>query len=166
MQFTLYCYLMKYADDTKSLYRVNNKFNARGYIETWTIYFVDKSSDWQIILNLDKCHIMHFEDKIEVSEEKILGVMISNTGAPCLQVTTAALKGNQVLGKLLCSFTYRNKVTFVKLYKKYVRPHLENCIQAWCPWLIQDIELLENAQMRAVHATSGIKWVIQRNLHK
>ena len=122
-----------------------------------------------MLFNLDKCHIMHFGEKnlrhtytinghelTEVSEEKDLGVMISNTGTPCLQVATAASKGNQVLGQLLRSFTYKDKVTFVKLYKQYVRPHLENCIQAWCPWQIQDIELLENVQMRAVRAISGI----------
>ena len=29
------------------------------------------------------------------------------------------------------------------IYKTYIRPHLEYCIQAWSPYLIKDIEVLE-----------------------
>ena len=42
------------------------------------------------------------------------------------------------------------------MYKQYVRPHLECCVQAWSPWLQQDIDLLEKVQQRAVNAVSGL----------
>ena len=61
-----------------------------------------------------------------------------------------------MLGQLLRAFTYRDKFHFIKLYKQYVRHHLEYCVQAWSPWLQQDIDLIEKVQQRAVKAVSGL----------
>ena len=36
---------------------------------------------------------------------------------------------------------------------------MEYCVQAWSPWTVADIELLENVQKRAVRMTSGLKGV-------
>jgi len=38
---------------------------------------------------------------------------------------------------------------FRLIYKTYIRPHLEFCIQAWSPHYIKDIEVLENVQKAA-----------------
>ena len=38
---------------------------------------------------------------------------------------------------------------FRLIYKTYIRPHLEFCIQAWSPHYIKDIEVLENVQRAA-----------------
>ena len=40
------------------------------------------------------------------------------------------------------AFHYRDRWTFVRLYKLYVRPHLEFAAPAWSPWTIQDKECL------------------------
>ena len=127
------------------------------------------SSDWQMIFNLEKCHVLHFgttnprnsytindHPLLHVDEEKDLGIIISSSCTPSKQVSAAAMKANQVLGQLLRTFTYRDRYTFIRLYQQYVRPHLELCVQAWCPWLQQDIDLLENVQRRAVRAVSGL----------
>ena len=47
-------------------------------------------------------------------------------------------------------------MTWLKLYKQYVRPHLEYAIQAWCPWTVADIEALEGVQKRAIKMVSGL----------
>ena len=38
---------------------------------------------------------------------------------------------------------------FRLIYKTYIRPHLEFCIQAWSPHYIKDIEVLENVHKAA-----------------
>ena len=165
---TMHCYMLKFADDTKGLHQVNN--NSDGdKLQRDLDNLYKWSCDWQMLFNLDKCHILHFGKTNprydyningyqlhHVDEEKDLGVIIDSTCTPSKQVSAAALKGNQVLGQLLRSFTYRDKYTFIKLYKQYVRPHLEYSVQAWSPWLQQDVDLLENVQRRAVKAVSGI----------
>jgi hypothetical protein len=35
---------------------------------------------------------------------------------------------------------------FIRLYKQYVRPHLETSSQAWSPWTETDREILEKVQ--------------------
>ena len=49
------------------------------------------------------------------------------------------------------------KNTFLQLYKVYVRPHLEYCIQAWSPYHQADKDKLEKVQRRAVNMVAGLK---------
>ena len=37
-----------------------------------------------------------------------------------------------------------------------MRPHLEFAVQAWSPWFIKDIDLLEKVQHRAVNMVTGL----------
>ena len=56
----------------------------------------------------------------------------------------------------LLDIDYRDKEFFVRLYKCYVRPILEYAVQAWSPYLVQDVEKLEKVQMRAIKMVSGL----------
>ncbi len=51
---------------------------------------------------------------------------------------------------------YRDRRVFLLLYKQFVLCHLEFAIPAWSPWLIQDIEILERVQKRAVNFIVGL----------
>ena len=78
-------------------------------------------------------------------------MLITNDLKSSLQCASAAQKANQLLGRMSRSFSYRDKYAWIRLYKVYVRPILEYCIQAWSPWLI---ELLESVQKRVLKRTS------------
>ena len=41
------------------------------------------------------------------------------------------------------NFRRLEKPEFLALYKAYIRPHMEFCVQAWSPHLRKDIETLE-----------------------
>ncbi len=54
------------------------------------------------------------------------------------------------------NFHYRDRRTFVRLYKQYVRPHLEFASPAWSPWNLGDQEELEKVQEKAVKMVTGL----------
>ena len=48
---------------------------------------------------------------------------------------------------------------FLLIYKTYIRPHLEYCIQAWSrsPHLQRDIEVLERVQRAATNLVQDLR---------
>ena len=89
--------------------------------------------------------------------EKDVGVIVSSDNKPSKQCLAAAKKANSTLGRMARSVTYRDKFVWIGLYKTYVRPILEYCVQAWRPWLAKDIKVLEDVQRRAVRQVRGLK---------
>ena len=64
--------------------------------------------------------------ELEVTDfEKDVGVMISDSLKPSMQCAKAAKKANQVLGQIARAISFRDKFSFTKLCKVYVRPHLQ-----------------------------------------
>ena len=51
----------------------------------------------------------------------------------------------------------KEKQQILPLYKAIVRPHLENCIQAWKPYRKKDINKLERIQRRAIKMMSELR---------
>ena len=161
--------MKKFADDTKC-FMVVNKEEDRERFQTMLDNLGEWSSDWQMLFNTDKCHVIHAGrnnpefsykwggDQLQAaSEEKDVGVIISKTLKPSLQCAKAAMKANQVLGQMARAVSYRDKYTFIRLYKVYVRPHLQYCIPAWSPYSVADKEILESVQRRAVNMVSCIR---------
>ena len=73
---------------------------------------------------------MNDQEMENVEVEKDICVMVANNLKPSHQCSAAAGKANGVLGQISRAVKYRDKKTFIQLYKVYVRPHLEYCIQA------------------------------------
>ena len=62
----------------------------------------------------------------------------------------------KALGLIKRTFKYLNAKSLPKLYKTYVRPHLEFCVQVWSPYLVGDIDALEKVQPRATKLIPGL----------
>lgn len=92
-----------------------------------------------------------------ITEEVDLGVLTTSDLKPAKQCLKAANKANSVLRLLKLSFQHLNKKSFTLLYKTYVRPHLEYCIQTWSPYLVKDIQHLERVQRRATKLVHGFQ---------
>ena len=119
--------------------------------------------------NTSKCKVMHVGTtnlKIQYNmsghmlgtteTERDIGVLVSANMKPARQCQKAAQTAGSVLGQISRAFHYRDRKTFVKLYKQYVRPHLEFAVTAWSPWTVADKECLERVQMRAIKMVSGL----------
>ena len=61
----------------------------------------------------------------------------------------SAAKANSMVGLIKRTFTSVNTSVFTTLYKSMVRPIMEYASCIWSPYLIKDINLLENVQKRA-----------------
>ena len=100
-----------------------------------------------MLFNFGKCKCIHIghgnmdeEYKMgdavlgRTTQEKDLGVIFSADMKVSEQCRIAASKGNQILGLIRRTITYKEKQLIVPLYKAIVRSHLEYCIQAWRPY--------------------------------
>jgi ribonuclease P/MRP protein subunit RPP40 len=76
----------------------------------------------------------------------------------------AAKKANIVLGQLARGVTYRDKSTFIRLYKAFVLPHLSYAASAWSPYNKADKEVLEKVQRRAVMMVTNIRGSYEERL--
>ena len=170
--------ILKFADDTKLIKRIRTAVDNQNLQDIITKLY-EWATKWQMYFNVDKCKIVHLGSKNPLhqyymngseiqaaSSEKDLGVMLDNTAKPSLQCAKAAQKGNQVLGQLLRSFQCREKEVLTQLYKVFVRPHLEYAIQAWCPYLVKDIDILEKVQKRMVRQISNLQGSYEEKLKK
>lgn len=150
-----------FADDTKISAMINNVDCCLSLesdlqrISNWT-------NDWLVALNAEKCKVMHIGDKnpnysydinntplLKTTSERDLGIIISNDLKWSDQVNACANRANMVLGMVKRTFKFQNIVSLSRLYKAFVRPHLEYGVQVWNPHLKKDIAVLESVQRRA-----------------
>ena len=99
---------------------------------------------------------MNGSDLQSIDSERDIGVLMSSNLKPSLQCTLAANRASAILKQITRAFMYRDRKVFLLLYKQFVRCHLEFAIPAWSPWLVQDIEILERVQKRAVNFIVGL----------
>ncbi len=62
-----------------------------------------------------------------------------------------------VLKQILKNLNYRDKKVLVGCSKKYMRPHLEFASPAWSPWLLGEISVMEQVQVKALRSVAGLK---------
>ena len=161
--------IRKFADDTKAARTVTNQAE-QAELQLALDKLVDWSTRWGMAFNVAKCKVMHIghtnqqrtytmEGKVleTTEEERDLGVIMTRTLKPSAQCKKAARTAQTVLNQISRAFHYRDRAVFVKLYKQYVRPHLEFAGQAWSPWTEADRTVLERVQQRAIRMVSGLE---------
>ena len=94
-------------------------------------------------------------DLCEVNSEKDLGLWTTTSLKPT-HCDKAAAIATKILGMLKRTFSVMSKELFIFLYKTYVRPHLEYCVQLWNPYLARDIDTIEKVQRRATKLVSTL----------
>jgi len=174
------CFYNLFADDTKIGKAVGSDAEHRKLQAG-----LDGAVEWSRILgmpfNVDKCKVMHLghsntkrdykmagQSLGKTESEKDVGVTVTPSMKWSKQCAKVAKTASMVLGQISRAFSYRyrDKVTFIRLYKSYVRPHLEFSSQAWRPWLQKDIQQLEKVQIRTVNMVGGLKGHTYRYMEK
>ena len=153
--------VLKFADDTKEFSKVTNDTDKQS-LQDDLDKLVKLSEKWQMLFNFGKCKCIHIghgnmdeEYKMgdavlgRTTQEKDLDITFSADMKVSEQCGIAASKGNQILGLIRRTVTYKEKQLIIPLYKTIVRPHLEYCIKAWRPYRKKDIDKLERIQRRA-----------------
>jgi len=94
---------------------------------------------------------------VTIKEAKDLGIYIVNNLKPSLQCTKSSDKAMSVMILKKRNFKSIDIEEFNLLYKAYIRPHLEYCIQVWSPYLRKNIECLERVQRRATKLLGSLR---------
>jgi ribonuclease P/MRP protein subunit RPP40 len=161
--------LRKFADDTKQANKIRNQADADSF-QISLNKLLDWSKTWGMLFNIDKCKILHcgrnnpkneyYMDNIKlgtVESERDIGIRITSNLKPSSHCNEIVNKAKAVLNQISRSFHYRDKHVFIRLYKQYVRPHLEFSSSVWNPWNLADIKNIEAVQIKAVKMVSGLK---------
>lgn len=160
--------LNKFADDTKAGNVIHDQSDVLN-LQQCLNDLCGWAEKWGMSFNVGKCKVMHIgknnpkavytmnNTPLSVTEaERDIGVKVTNNLRPAKHCRESAQRANAILGQISRAFHYRDKRTFIQLYKQYVRPHLEFAVPAWNPWNQGDKELLEQVQRRAVKMVSGL----------
>ena len=123
---------VKFADDTKAARITETEEDVKGFQQ-----MIDNLSKWakkwEMAFNAGKCKVMHFGNHNrratyfmdgaelgKITEERDLGIRISDTLKPANQCATAAKSAHFALTQLQRSFHFRRKKNLVPLYKTFV----------------------------------------------
>ena len=162
-------FVRKFADDTKVARIVETQ--SDGEIMQETIVKLEQwAAKWGMAFNASKCKVLHcgrrnprhqyVMNRVEIgttTEERDLGIWVTDTMKPSHQCAAAAKAANGALGLLLRSFHFRRKSNLVPLFKSFVRPRLEFGAGAWSPWTETDKKTLERVQERLIRSISDVR---------
>ena len=165
--------MLMFADDAKLFRKIQDDTDVQNLqedidmLENW-------SREWLLKFNVAKCKTMHCGTsntrheyhmkqagnvKIlgETTLERDLGVNISNTLKATHHCQLAANKAMSSLRLLRTTFSRLTPSNFSVLYTTYVRPHLDYCLSAIGPFMVQDFKALEKVQRRATKLVHGLR---------
>ena len=125
--------------------------------------------DNHLSFNVSKSAILHFGSNnsnfsyflqgIELSAKdsiRDLGIIVDKKLKFHEQCASAAKKAIRTANYIYKSFSFLSPYLFQKIYKTFIRPHLDYCIQAWRPHYKKSVDLLEKAQRRITKWCPGL----------
>ena len=162
--------MLKFADDTK-VFRIIKSNADRQQLQDNLNKTTEWSEKWQMLFNFGKCKCLHTGHGNEDAhytmggnvvnttvKEKGLGLTISTDMKVSEQRGIEAAKGNQIFGLIRRNIVYKEKKEIIiPLYKTIVRSHLEYCIQAWRPYRMKVVDMLERVQRRATKMIPNVR---------
>jgi ribonuclease P/MRP protein subunit RPP40 len=77
------------------------------------------------------------------TEEKDIGVTVTENLKHTKKCANVAKTAPTVLSQISRAFHYRDRHIFTRLYKQYLRPHLEFSMHAWSPWTMANKDIPE-----------------------
>ena len=92
-----------------------------------------------------------------ITSEKDVGVIINDKLSCEDHLAEKVNKANKIVGIIRRTFITLDAAMFKLLFVALVRPHLEYANQVWCPYLVKDIEMVENVQRRATRMIAELK---------
>ena len=88
----------------------------------------------------------------EVAQFKYLGVTINDDLFLSKQVSSLVSKARRILRMIYPKFYhFCGTSTLLRLYKAYVKPHLNYCSYMWDPPLVKDQKALESVQKSVIN---------------
>lgn len=163
-----------FADDTK-LFRSITTGDDSKVLQADLDKLSEWSGRWLLTFNVEKCKTMHCgqsnprvdyfmrqndtEPKILTStnQERDLGVIVTSNLKASSHCLAASKKAMTALRLLKMAFYNLDSGNFKALYTTYVRPHLDYCLPAVGPYMVQDIQRLEKVQRRATKLVTEIR---------
>ena len=160
--------ILLFADDLKLIANAMNKDlvdeDLRS-LERW-------EGLWQLRFNLDKCKVLHIvgndnprnkycldgTELLSTQSEKDLGFTMDEKFDFGEHIKASLAKANKMIAWVSRNVICKDKIIMATIYRCLVRPHLEYCVQCWCPtprfgnWgLILSIEKVQRKFTRLVN---------------
>ena len=131
---------------------------------------------WRLSLNPKKCFLIQFNprsqqrsfkpiyfiDGIQIARKthgKDLGIVMSEDCKFYLQVNKACRKAHWEINRIRRTFISRKPTFIANMYKLYVRPHLEYCVEVWNPkdrGNVVKMEKIQNKMSRMLRSSNHL----------
>jgi len=157
------CELKLYADDSKLFTSVSRTHNFSLELQEDLFAFEAWCDTWQLRVNPSKCSVLPIGYRRKTPDfnyllngyelafcesQKDLGVTISRNLSSSEHIHNVVKSASRVVGLLLKTFECRELQFMVRIFCSLVRPILEYACESWSPYIIADIDLIEQVQRR------------------
>ena len=151
-----------YADDAKVYSEITDNNSVRN-LQSDINKMLAWCQQWRLSLNPDKCYLLQYNPRARQrqfnptyqignvpiqskTEVRDLGILISQDLKYHSQVDAACKKAHKEINRIRRSFKSRSPNFIKNMYKLYVRPRLEYCVEVWNPKYLGDIKKMEKVQ--------------------